>query len=255
MRRLRTASVRGFTLTELAVVVAIVGLLLGSLMFTLTAQVEQRALEETDRRLKEARELLLGFTVVNGRLPCPATVDNGGTEAIATAATSGTGGTCSAYYNGYLPAAALGFSPQSAQGMALDAWGNRIRYAISSLTVGGQAHFTNNVTLRANWNTATFTDIDICKTLAAEDQSSCASASDRVVTQGTAVAVIWSQGKNFASSGAASTDEKNNNDAFSAFVSRALSPYDSPQGEFDDLLVWIPVGALYGRLISAGVLP
>ena len=26
-------------------------------------------------------------------------------------------------------------------------------------------------------------------------------------------------------------------------------------GEFDDLVLWIPVGLLYGRMIAAGVLP
>src|SRR5436190_20483125 len=62
----------GFTLIELAVVFAIVGLALGSLFFTLAAQTEQRMFEETRRRLEQARELLLAFAVVNGRLPCPA---------------------------------------------------------------------------------------------------------------------------------------------------------------------------------------
>src|SRR5688572_8393075 len=62
---------RGFTLTELAMVLLIVGLLLGSLMYTLSAQVDTRGFADTERRLDEARELLLAFAVVNGRLPCP----------------------------------------------------------------------------------------------------------------------------------------------------------------------------------------
>ena len=75
MRTARPAqpgAVRGFTLTELAVVMAIVAFLLGSLMYTLSAQVEQRNFEETRRRLELARELLLSFAITNGRLPCPA---------------------------------------------------------------------------------------------------------------------------------------------------------------------------------------
>ena len=64
---------RGFTLTELAVVLAIIGLLLSSTLFTLSAQVENRNRSDTQRRLEEARELLLSFALVNGRLPCPAT--------------------------------------------------------------------------------------------------------------------------------------------------------------------------------------
>jgi prepilin-type N-terminal cleavage/methylation domain-containing protein len=127
----------GFTLTELAVVLAIVGLLLGSLMYTLSAQSDQRAWEATQRRLDEAKELLLSYAVVNGRLPCPATCPNpptctggsNGIEVIAVPAGSGTGGTCSVNYNGFLPAATIGFSPTNSNGYAIDAWGNLIRYA------------------------------------------------------------------------------------------------------------------------------
>ena len=62
----------GFTLIELAVVMAIIGLLLGSMLFSLSAHVESRHRGDTQRRLEEARELLLSFALVNGRLPCPA---------------------------------------------------------------------------------------------------------------------------------------------------------------------------------------
>src|SRR5258706_7364207 len=71
---------RGFTLTELAIVLAIVGLLLGSLMYTLSAQTEQRSIEDTRRRLDQARELVLTFAIVNGRLPCPARSTSAGVE-------------------------------------------------------------------------------------------------------------------------------------------------------------------------------
>src|SRR5215470_16773011 len=63
---------KGFTLTELAVVMTIVAFLLASLMYTLSAQSDQRNFDETRRRLEQARELVLAFAVVNGRLPCPA---------------------------------------------------------------------------------------------------------------------------------------------------------------------------------------
>jgi len=69
--RLR-ATGHGFSLVELAVVMTIVAFLLGSLMYTLSAQTENRSFEDTRRRLDQARELVLAFAVVNGRLPCPA---------------------------------------------------------------------------------------------------------------------------------------------------------------------------------------
>src|SRR5262245_33027123 len=107
-------SARGFTLTELAVVMAIVAFLLGGLMYTLAAQTEQRNFEETRRRLDLARELLLGFAIVNGRLPCPATSTSNGIEAPAG------GGACTGYLpdapeptgtTGFLPAVTIGFNP------------------------------------------------------------------------------------------------------------------------------------------------
>src|SRR4051812_18427314 len=65
-------NIAGFTLTELAVVMTIVAFLLASAMYTLSAQTEQRNFEENRRRLEQARELVLTYSVVNGRLPCPA---------------------------------------------------------------------------------------------------------------------------------------------------------------------------------------
>lgn len=242
----------GFTLVELAVVLAVVTLLLGSLMYTLSAQVEQRNFDETRRRLDQAYELLLSYAIVNGRLPCPATSTSSGVESIATAAPTGTGGTCSVYYNGYLPATTIGFATTDGSGFALDSWGNRIRYGVSKTSA---PHFTNNDSIKASWSTTTPADIDICKHLTAANASTCAAATDRVVTSGTVVAVIWSQGKNFSTSGTPSTDEANNNDAFAAFVSRTPSPSDSPLGEFDDVVYWVPVGVLYSKLIAAGALP
>jgi prepilin-type N-terminal cleavage/methylation domain-containing protein len=250
----------GFTLVELAVVLAIVGFLLGSLLYTLSAQTETRNFSGTQRRLEEARELLLAYAVANGRLPCPATCTNppacsagsNGAESVAAAAATGTGGSCSVYYNGYLPAATLGFNPTDSTGLAIDGWGNRIRYAVSRTSL---PHFTSSAAIKSNWASTPPADIDICKHLAAPDAATCGSATNRVVTNGTVVAVIWSQGKNFAASGAASDDERNNNDAFAAFVSRTPSPSGSTDGEYDDQMVWIPVGLLYGRLIASGILP
>lgn len=70
---------RGFTLIEVAVVLFIVTILLGSILIPLATQVEQRQISDTQKTLEEIREALIGFAVVNGYLPCPDT-DNDGTE-------------------------------------------------------------------------------------------------------------------------------------------------------------------------------
>ena len=84
------------------------------------------------------------------------------------------------------------------------------------------------------------------------------------------VAAIWSTGKNgywgwqgdSASQSADSTAFNGDEDTNSAdtatgttFISRPPSPADSPQGEFDDLVVWLPRSLLHNRMIGAGRLP
>ena len=57
------------------------------------------------------------------------------------------------------------------------------------------------------------------------------------------------------STGGSSADEAANLNSDGVFVSRPPSPAGATSGEFDDMLVWIPVGLLYSRMIAAGVLP
>ncbi|MDX2459302.1 MAG: prepilin-type N-terminal cleavage/methylation domain-containing protein, partial [Gammaproteobacteria bacterium] len=61
----------GFTLVEMAVVLAIVALLLGALLTPLATQQSLRKNKEAERDLREIKEALLGFAVANGRLPWP----------------------------------------------------------------------------------------------------------------------------------------------------------------------------------------
>jgi hypothetical protein len=64
---------------------------------------------------------------------------------------------------------------------------------------------------------------------------------------------VFSTGKNGPAAGG--KNEARNLDAGPMFVSRTPDPPGAPGGEFDDLVVWIPVGLLYGRMVAAGVLP
>jgi len=239
----------GFSLVELAVVLAIVGLLLASTMYTLSAQVDQRNRNDTQRRLEEAKELLLSFALVNSRLPCPG---------FATGDESGGGAAvCTNSYDGLLPARTIGFQPTDANGFGLDAWGNRIRYAVSSTTWGTGARFTrqhvaNSVTA---WSiTQTPADLVICSVSPTPITATICDANTSVTNQTTVVAIVFSTGKNTATGGTG-TNEARNLDTISLFVSRPPDPPSHPSGEFDDMMVWIPVGLLYGRMIAGGVLP
>jgi len=262
---------RAFTLVELAVVLAIVGLLLGSLMYTLSAQVEQRAREETQRRLEQAREALLGYALAHGRLPCPASGAATGVESPAG------GGECTNYRDGFLPAVTLGFQPVDDQGFAVDAWNNRIRYAVarnlnaaSCIGTSGVPHFTAAAALKQNGMSClpNTTELLICKSSAttpAPVPGDCGLASNTVTNSnpsGSVVAVILSPGKNHAVAptavaalAASKPDEAANLDNNTVFIARTPGPAGVPGGEYDDMVIWISVGSFYGRLATAGILP
>lgn len=251
----RRSNLRGFSLVELAVVMSIVALLMGGLMYTLSAQVEQRNFEDTRRRLDQARELVQSFAVVKGRLPCPASSTSAGDEAP-----SG-GGTCTVTnYAGWLPAKAIGYQQVDSGGYAVDAWGNRIRYAVSLTTWGTtpfarftKQHVSGDAT--AAWSvTQTPGDLVVCSTATGATGTSCAVGS-AVTNQNILVAIIFSTGKNGALTCTDCTDEAANNGADPVFVYHTPTPSTATGGEFDDQFTWITVGELYGRLIAAGVLP
>jgi prepilin-type N-terminal cleavage/methylation domain-containing protein len=107
MRAASQNAQRGFTLVELAVVMAILALLLGAVMYTLTAQQDQQQHDETGRTLEMAREAVLGFGIASGRLPCPASATSNGAEDCTLS-------------DGYLPALTIGFQPADAAGYARD---------------------------------------------------------------------------------------------------------------------------------------
>jgi prepilin-type N-terminal cleavage/methylation domain-containing protein len=254
MQGVHLRRVRGFTLTELAVVFAIVSLLLAAGLFTLSAQTDQRNFDETRRRLEAARELLLGFAIVNGRLPCPATATSSGGEAITTPPN------CDATYGGFLPARTIGYQIVDSAGFAVDAWGNRLRYAVSSTTPActpaatAAPHFTNAANLRTNGVSCQPSDLIVCRSATGITATDCGGAANQIITQNLVVAVVLAPGKN-GTSGTGGIDEAANVNGDRVFVWHTPTPVGYANGEFDDQMTWITVGELYGKLISAGALP
>jgi prepilin-type N-terminal cleavage/methylation domain-containing protein len=248
--RLRRAA-RGFTLTELAVVFAIIALLVGGAMMTLSAQVELRNNEETLRRLNAAADAVLAFAIVNKRLPCPATAGTTGDEAPA-------GGSCTTWYGGFLPAKTIGFQPVDASGYGVDVWGNRIRYAVAQTVTGctgtpTNPHFTSTNNLKANGVNCRPNDLDIC---APTDTTIACTAANRVVSTETVAFIVFSTGKNGAlPSSSQGAHESANTDGNATFISHPVAGTGAATGTFDDLLLWVPAGVLYAKLVSAGVLP
>ena len=259
----------GFTLVELAVSLAIVSALLTGMAFTLSVQIESRNFEDTRRRLEQARELVLAFALVNGRLPCPARSSSAGMEVRDPATGQCLNAGVEDYYGGMLaagvqggllPAASIGFHQVDSDGFATDAWQNRLRYAVSktldttSCTIVGTPHFVHAANLQANGMRCQPDDLLVCKSALGVGGTGCGGAANQIMTKGTIAAIVFSTGRNGAR-GASSIDEALNLDGNATFVHHLPTPAEAVSGEFDDQFTWITVGELYGRLVSAGILP
>jgi len=250
------------------VVIFVVALLLGGLFVPLQTQIESRNYETTQRILDQAREALIGYAAANGYFPCPASSTSNGLEAVGTNHAAAAVTTCPAavlgsnMYNGFLPAAALGFTPTNDQGYAVDAWGltqNRIRYAVSNVTVNLITQpFTrvNGMRNAGMANVSAAALLYVCNSgTGVVAGTNCGTA---VTLTSNAIVVVWSVGPNAATTGGASVDEAQNpnpigGSADRIFVSRTRSSGTS--GEFDDVVTWIGAPSLFNRLIAAGQLP
>jgi len=233
-----------FTLVEMAIVLALIGLILGTGLTLLSAQQEQRKVEETNALLSDAREALIGFAIARGRLPCPASSTSNGVE------DPNTGGFCNHPYDGFLPSVTLGLPGVDANGYLMDAWRlpqNRIRYAVTT----------------DHSNAATTTDgIKSVMPTFSPDLNACASATGITATtcgtattlSSNAVAVIYSLGKN-APTGGTSVNEAANLNGDPVFVSHALATVDETDGYFDDQVIWLSPNILFNRMVQAGRLP
>lgn len=255
--------ISGFTLIEMAVVLLIVTLLLGGLLVPLSTQIEQRKISETQKLLEDAKEALIGFALANGRLPCPASANSNGQESFA-AGGSAVDGKCSNFFDGFLPAATLGFTPVDSNGYAIDGWGlaqNRIRYAVANTTVNT---FTFPFTRTDGMKNATMSAIGnanllyVCASApigAAAPYTNCGAAT---TLTSKAVLVVYSVGKNAATGGTGSDEVVNPNPNSlnvnkGVFVSHTQSA--AAGNEFDDIVTWLSPNILFNRMVAAGRLP
>lgn len=120
----------GFTLIELAIVLTILGLLLGGGSMLLKPMMDNNKRNETKARLKVIEDALAVYAANNQDLPCPSNPALGaGAAANGLEATPGsaacTGTTVS---SGGVPWRSLGLSESD----VLDGWGRRISYAITA---------------------------------------------------------------------------------------------------------------------------
>jgi prepilin-type N-terminal cleavage/methylation domain-containing protein len=279
----KRSSCCGFTLTELAVVLMIVALLIGGMLVPLSAQNDIRNVNETQKTLNDIRDALIGYAAANGRLPCPASAASNGIEEPVSGGNCDTSVSGASHadgnsYAGFVPAVTLGIGPTDSNSYAIDAWGNRIRYAVFPKTINlvsypfTTANGMKNTTLSQISSYAAANPLlSVCACGAAVKSAGdpinaacsstaniCSGGPGKITDQ--AVAVIYSLGKN-AGTGGTDVGEKHNPNPNSpvapdpAFVWHTPTSAGSADGEFDDLMIWISPNILYNRLIAAGQLP
>jgi prepilin-type N-terminal cleavage/methylation domain-containing protein len=224
---------RGFTLIEIAISLVIIALVLGMLVIPLATQFEQQRIAETRSQLEHVREALIGFTVANGRLPCPA-IPTTATGAAGAGTENRTGGACvgaGTAVEGVLPWTALGV-PET------DPWGRRFTYRVTSAFADDPAGTLSSFSLT-----------DLGNLNVTNDGTNNIAAS--------VPAVVVSHGKNglgaYQPSGTqisgAAAHELENVDGDNTFVSRTHAP------DFDDQLAWLSSHVLKSRMVAASRLP
>ncbi|HBA90776.1 MAG: prepilin-type N-terminal cleavage/methylation domain-containing protein [Gallionellales bacterium GWE2_58_10] len=232
----------GFTLVELAMVLMIVGLLLGGLLPTISSQMEQQQTRETRKQLDEIQQALIGFALIKGRLPCPA---NGSTASGDESTTGSDSSLTCTLTKGALPWATLGVNET-------DGWGRRFTYRVSQ---GATSNFADGSDgTGASCNIATGVSFQLCSVANLNVLST--SGGSNVATN--VPAIVVSHGKNGlgaypagggAQIGTATGDEEENADDNNTFVSKNYST------DFDDLVIWLSPNILLNRMVTAGKLP
>lgn len=270
----------GFTLAEIAISLVVVGLLLGSILSTVSNQIDARNVRDMQDRFNLVKDALIGFAQANGRLPCPANgllatgATGAGLEEVVSTATY----VCkSGSQYAVLPWATLGIAEA-------DVWGRRYTYKVAQPTF-------SDAVAQNTWTwpgPAPAAQSPACVPTPTPTQATfalCTLGYFTITTRtpgnkaGSSVSgvpvVIISHGKNgygaYTSAGvqysappAVNADETANaTAAATTFYMREQSPQESTCSdtgagnfcEYDDLVAFIPVSLLVTRMVSAGKLP
>ena len=219
----------GFSLVEMAIVLVILGVLLGSLISPLSTQRDLSKQREAKNQLEEVSRALTGFAILNGRLPCPATNASNGL-AQPNAATVN----CNQEH-GFLPGRSLGLNGSYDNNLLLDPWNNPLRYSLTTANGGAYAmQITANLTA-GNYR--------VCS------QNTC--AANEIIAENI-VAVVYSGGKDGATA-PVSANQLENTDNDNDFVKATFS--EAINNEFDDIIAWLSPNVIALETLRAGNLP
>lgn len=237
----------GFTLIELAIVLFIVGLLLAGILTPMATSVEQSRRSTLDEQYNEIEETLIGFAIVNGRLPCPdcplgaaAAACSSGGNVINDGVEDIVGNVCAVgattTVEGNLPWVTLGVN-------GIDPWGNTLAYQVETA-------FADNIDEAVCAPATANVSFSICTTATITIQDTgdtCGTAISNVASN--VPAVIYSQGNETATS----CNELENTDGDIRFVDMDYNLTATTY--YDDMIHWLSPFVLKSRMVKAEVLP
>lgn len=217
----------------------VVSLLVGGLLVPLAKQTELRRVRDTEQALNEIKQALVGFALINGRLPCP--------DYDADPSATGYGEEDSPCPSaptteGFLPWKTLGVDP-------LDAWGIK-RTQTSDPRIGEWRYrVDHNYVVATTFKSSAFETggSAFANDLRVRDKS----GGELTVSNERAIAIVYSGGKDLQPNQANATPPL---DAiYTTDVIDDLDPSDPDH--FDDVVIWLTRPVLVSKLVAAGKLP
>lgn len=246
----------GFSLVEMAVVLVIAGLILGTVISAMNTQVTGQRLKSNIERQQVIKQALTNYIARNFHLPCPADPTDqtspgqsqpSGAACLNVLTTTGTAPAVA--YVGAVPWLDLGLS----EAIATDAYGRRFTYAVTYSAVGLNLDTVSGMT-------GNMVIYETARPALANPLNNCTGTSP---CEKFAVAVIVSHGANgfgayygattaIGMTGATLHEIANADNADLSFVARDYS--QSGSDAYDDAVLWLKPDDLLGPLIESNVI-
>jgi prepilin-type N-terminal cleavage/methylation domain-containing protein len=232
LRRFRRDA-SGFTMIELAIVLAVIGLLMGSGLLAIAPILENAKRKATNERLSRIEDALVLFAIRNSRLPCAADGSLASTNAnyglaqptTATATCTITTGTA------VIPWRTLGLE----ENLSVDGWNNRFSYQVTN----GGTTLTNTNTMLRSGSTYPTGALQVNNIAGSEVTKSTDRAAYVLISHGKHAIGAYRGGPSptlLSGPGTASAGETANNDGASPFVQDNI--VETSATVFDDIVRW-----------------
>jgi prepilin-type N-terminal cleavage/methylation domain-containing protein len=253
------SSQKGFSLVELAIVLVIIGLLLGAALGVGNAQLQAARISSTKQKQEAVKLSLINFISRNNRLPCPA-IAGLAVNAVGYGVEAANQGVCTGTVinglvsSGVVPWRSLGLADETAD----DGYYHRLTFAVTLTATNTNQKTISGLRGSMSIHTNTVTALGAAPV---GNQSNDCTPVGTTYNPCSAVATLVSHGNNgfgaFNKDGAQATaptglDETENADNDNAFVIKEYS--DAVANPYDDMVMAMTAADLLTPLTSHGTL-